>query len=192
MRNGYVYKITVGRYYYYGRTIQPVEKRWHRHLAYLRNNNHVNKFMQNCYNKYGAAAFSIETVVVVRNIKYLDNAEHYYIRKHVDNPDCMNIRRYKDAIVKRDDFTEEHKRKISEAKTGARNWMYGKTGSQHHASKKIAAVSPTGRTYHWPSTIEASKQLGVKRSTIAHWCRGSIRPSHKLFPHLVNWRFYYA
>lgn len=97
------------------------------HLCELRGNRHINKRLQNAYNKYGEDSFIFEA------IEYIDNVEEQYVREQywLDTFDCVkngyNIN--PDAIKPPDSkgknnpmygkhHTEESRRKMSLNKIG--------------------------------------------------------------------------
>lgn len=69
---------------------------------------------------------------------------------------------------KRDGFTEEHKRHISEAKSGVK----------HHCAKKVYQYTKDRKTFikEWSYMNEAAITLGIVKNTISECCRGK-RPS---------------
>jgi group I intron endonuclease len=78
---GYIYKITNlnTNKFYIGSTVD-FKTRKNQHLWHLRANKHVNKYLQNSYNKHGEKVFEFKIIAVVENIKeteqeFLDNLD---------------------------------------------------------------------------------------------------------------------
>lgn len=110
---------------------------------------------------------------------------------------CENGRKHKGIPL-----SEEHKRKLSEAKTGSRHPLYGrhlsdevkmkigKANSKENMSeetrkrrsdskkKKIIATSlKDGSSLVFSSSTEAAKYFHVHFTTMSQWCHGTRRPS---------------
>lgn len=65
---------------------------------------------------------------------------------------------------KRDGFTEEHKRHISEAKKGVK----------HHLAKKVYQYDKQGNFIkEWEYMTKASIELGINKANIAEVCKGN-------------------
>jgi hypothetical protein len=79
------------------------------------------------------------------------------------------------------DFSEEHKRNISESKKGEKNPMHGVKGENHHSSKPVKCLN-TGKVY--PSSTAASEETGANRMLIGKCCRGERKQTKGL-----NWEF---
>ena len=113
-----------------------IYSRWSKHKGDLRRNQHDNGRLQNHANKYGIddLVFSIitgcgEDVVIAYEQFYIDALNPWFnlspkagTTKGITHPG----RRGKPTWQKGRHFTEEHKRKISEAMSGPRNHQYGK------------------------------------------------------------------
>ena len=76
-----VYKITnmINDKYYIGSS-DDIYKRWHSHKYYLDNNKHINKHLQNAWNKYGEENFEFE-IIEKCNHKNKFIREQYYLDK---------------------------------------------------------------------------------------------------------------
>ena len=83
-----VYEIWIGEYYYYGSSIECI-KRSRVHLRSLKNGNHVNKKMQNVYNKYKKFEFKIIIECKDRDTAYLYEQE--FINTHFGLDKCLNL-----------------------------------------------------------------------------------------------------
>lgn len=123
---GGVYRLVVGRFYYYGRT-SDFRKRWKSHLSHLRKGNHQNRKLQSAYNKYGESAVRYRPLLKCpRDAAALVEAE--LIESCIDDRDCANFRRengesYTHSQESRElmsrsrkgrQLSEETKRKLSE------------------------------------------------------------------------------
>ncbi len=75
-----IYRITncVNNKVYIGKSIDIFNKRWPYHKALLNNGTHVNKHLQNAWNKYGEENFDF-SIVLECNREELDKYEIYYI-----------------------------------------------------------------------------------------------------------------
>lgn len=66
---------------YIGQTGNSFIKRFWNHNWKLEHNIHDNKFLQNCWNKYGSEDFEFSVVEVIQDKSLLDYYEKYYILK---------------------------------------------------------------------------------------------------------------
>jgi group I intron endonuclease len=73
---------------YIGSAQITILKRMNHHLSELKRNNHKNKHLQNCFNKYGESAFEF---IIIENLKKEEclDKEQFYIDKNKEN--CFNI-----------------------------------------------------------------------------------------------------
>lgn len=81
---GYIYQIEnlVTHESYIGQTIN-IQQRKNRHFSRLRNNSHINKKLQNSFNKYGEQEFHFRYwEFEIENREELDNLECEYIKKY--------------------------------------------------------------------------------------------------------------
>jgi group I intron endonuclease len=89
----FIYKITIGKYFYYGQS-QRFQERIKDHLGALKNKSHCNKKMQNAYNKHND--FKMQIVEILgRGLlqKDLNDAEQKYIDKYWGEKTLLNIAR---------------------------------------------------------------------------------------------------
>ncbi len=184
---GYIYKIecTVNGRFYYGRT-NSFNKRRSCHLHQLRKNIHVNRHLQNIYNKYGedSLEFSIQCTVPLDELEEL---EQLVIDESYDNPLCMNISRSSiGPVAYGDKFSDEHKLKLSIAKKGKKRSDETKakisianTGRKRsdeaiakHASTRqdmlsyIIRVTTDTDVQEFGSINEAARELGIHQSNL--------------------------
>lgn len=171
-----VYSITniTNGHMYIGST-KNIGRRWRNHKAKLRHNKHGNPYLQNAWNKYGEDKFTFEVVEQVsggkENLleveqKYLDNIDPKY-----------NIAKDAVASMRGKSFSEEHKRKISEAQKG-------REFSEEH--KKHISEASKGRTYsqeykdHMAKIKKAENLSEETREKISKGCRGENAGTAKL------------
>ena len=131
MRNTGVYKIQIDKYYYIGQS-SDLKKREYNHLRTLKNGTHPNSKMQNVYNKYKDFSFS---PLVYAEIKELNHIEQGLLDVYWGNKLCMNLAKDAEAPARGLKFSEETKRKISEANKGEKNYWYGKKHSEETKKK---------------------------------------------------------
>ena len=89
----FIYKITIGKYFYYGQS-QRFQERIKEHLGALKNKSHCNKKMQNAYNKHND--FKMQIIEILgRGLlqKDLNDAEQKYIDKYWGEKTLLNIAR---------------------------------------------------------------------------------------------------
>jgi hypothetical protein len=87
----FIYKITIGKYFYYGQSTN-FPQRVKDHLGALKNKSHCNKKMQNAYNKHND--FKMQIVEILgRGLsqKDLNDAEQKYIDQHWGEKTLLNI-----------------------------------------------------------------------------------------------------
>lgn len=153
---------------------QDIERRWGRHKRELENGEHNNNHLQAAFNKYRADNFTWEIIEECEE-SLLDDKEIFYIEKY----DSYNREKgYNQTIGGggtrgfNREFSEEHRRKIGEAKKGEKNPMYGRTGEKnpmYGKGKKVICLE-TGIIY---STIrEAGRELNLHYQSIYKVCRG--------------------
>jgi group I intron endonuclease len=116
-----IYKIrnTVTGKCYVGQS-QNVKKRIHEHFRLLSKGCHVNRILQNSYNKYGKQAFDWSLEVECKNPKDLDDIENAFLQgnAHFDEPTFFNIADIAKVPMRNKKHTKETKKKISESKVG--------------------------------------------------------------------------
>ena len=146
----FIYKITIGKYFYYGQS-QRFQERIKEHLGPLKNKSHCNEFMQNAYNNH--SDFKMQIVEILGaglSQKDLNYAEQKYIDKYYDEEECMNLARIagggpdasKPCIITIDGISKEYKstkaagevlgktqQKISEFLCAIRKWPTGWSGN---------------------------------------------------------------
>ena len=88
MRRSGIYRIELGNGYFYIGSSVDLAKREHEHRANLRQGNHDNQVVQNCWNKYGVFDF---TVLEVCEKSELLLREQVWIDKNFSDPRNTNI-----------------------------------------------------------------------------------------------------
>lgn len=110
---------------YIGKT-NYVKKRLGNHKRKLRNNNHLNQYLQNSWNKYGENNFRFYIIEYCETERLFEK-EIYYI-KHLNTkaPEGYNLTDGGEGMLGYEQ-SEETKRKIGKANSGEKNGFYGKT-----------------------------------------------------------------
>jgi group I intron endonuclease len=82
-----IYKITClnNNKFYIGSTID-INKRLMNHVSFLKHNKHPNKYLQNCWNKYGEKNFKFEIIETINDTNQLLLKEKCWL----DNTNCCN------------------------------------------------------------------------------------------------------
>lgn len=123
-----IYKIvnTVNNKYYIGST-RNFKDRWRRHLNALQNNRHINKHLQNAWNKYGSDKFQFKiiennidhTKLLTLEQSYLNNTKIDECYNHSLCAVCPNKGKFgKDHPLYGIPLNEATKLKLSKAHTG--------------------------------------------------------------------------
>lgn len=189
MKTAGLYKITCTKnnHFYIGRTSNYV-KRIGQHKIDLNGGRHKNQRMQHCYDKYGAESFVFELIMVANEETDLIAEEQRLLDECIGQENCMNINR--SAKVFCDvPFTEERRRKISEARkrtVGQKRTLEQRQNisnslkghmlsdetkrkiSESHKGKKLA-----------PDTIEKLKNRFTGEGNPMHGRTGSRHPHSK-------------
>lgn len=143
---------------YIGQSIN-IEKRWKQHISELRRGKHYNKFLQRAWNKYGESNFEfyiVEQLYASPHAMY-NILEAYYISEYKsnDNKFGYNLTIGGDGTIGHT-FTEEQRKKISEAQIGRKLTDEWKQHiSQVHKEKIKNGYKP--KTDHFKKFIEEQK-----------------------------------
>lgn len=132
-----IYKITnmVTGDFYIGSSVNLC-KRFQTHRSYLVGNRHANTFLQNSWNKYGEQAFEFAAVLLCDKSMAL-----FFEQLLIDGlKPTFNIAPYVHACNRGRLLTEEHKRKISETRTG---YICSEIATQHNSESH--KDKPNGR-----------------------------------------------
>lgn len=144
------------------------------HIKALVNKDHINKKLQNAWNKYGAEAFEYE-VLEFCNKDLLIKREQYYLDILLTAKDpkkfaekAYNICPTAGSPLGRKASLSTKKR-ISVCKTGSKNPMYGKIDAANPRSKRILQYDVTGVFIkEWSCKNVVEKELGIKASNISN------------------------
>ena len=137
---------------YVGSTIH-LDQRRKQHFSRLEHNKHVNKHLQNAYNKYGREAFEFEVLEIIDiddSIKGVKKSESY--AKHIREGQKGRV------------LSEEHKAKLSQAA------KHRKSQSHH------SIINIDGVVYN--SIKEASEKTKVKYNTIQRRLKNPNFPNY--------------
>lgn len=122
---------------YIGQTID-IKRRWHSHIYDLRNNNHINIYLQRAWNKYGENNFEFKILEEISD-ELLNEKEKYWINfyKSFDREYGYNLTTGGDNF----ELSNEVKDQISQS-------MKGKSKSKSHRqnlSNSRIGVSPSNK-----------------------------------------------
>lgn len=113
----YYIKNKVNNTFYIGKSIN-IEKRLKRHFTKLKNNKHVNKFLQNSYNKYGQSNYDSGILKECSEAELNDN-EMFYIKDYKEKGIALyNMTSGGDGGAMPEYIIESNKLKISKANKG--------------------------------------------------------------------------
>lgn len=167
MREGYIYFLIDPEnsdIRYVGKTINNIKKRFDQHInrCLKKEHNHKCSWIRLLNSKNLKPILKIKEIIKSENLKELNNIlykkEQGWIVKLKSKYKLTNLTDGGIGLVGHK-FTEEHKRKISEALSGDKNPMYGKDnpfkGKKHtEETKKIISDKLRGNKF----------SLGIKRS----------------------------
>jgi group I intron endonuclease len=123
---GYVYKIqnVMNNKIYIGQTIRPPDERKGEHFNRLSNKIHNNPHLQHAFDKYGISNFKFDVIGMGSSKESLDKLEDDYITLYgCLSPDKgYNLR----TGGKTGKLSEITRKRMSEARMGEKNHMYGK------------------------------------------------------------------
>jgi len=133
-----------------------IGQRWRNHLSELRLKKHINKKLQNHFNKYGLTDLSF-TILLGCNKEELIKTEQYFIDSY--NP-YFNIHKIANSPfgIKRSDET---KRKQSKIKKGKVPWNKGKKMNFTPEQKEKNRLAHCGKTNGIPLSEERKKKISI-------------------------------
>lgn len=149
--------------YYVGQS-QHVQKRFSQHRNGLRSGRHFNAHLQAAWKKYGEAAFSFELLEEVP-VDRLDDAELWWLKEMAGSRFSCNIGTDPVAPSRGRKFTAEHCRRISEAVSGPRHYLFGRKMDDAHR----ASISAAGK---------GQKRSAATRAAIARATSGESNAMH--------------
>lgn len=170
---GYIYKMEIGPYFYYGSSFNTT-KRFYHHLNSLQNNRHCNPFIQRVFNKYGFCNFRIVEYGNWSETQMLDH-EQFWIDFGLSNTQnlCMNINRFSTGgPIRGRTFTPEMRKKWSEAKKGIRFTEQHKQAlSDASTVKRSVVLVVDGVENKFDSLSSAAKYIDIPISTLKCWLK---------------------
>jgi len=122
---------------YVGQSLR-VKKRIHEHFRLLELGCHVNRILQNSYNKYGKDAFDWSLEVECADPKDLDDLENEFLqgRASFDEPSYFNIANEAKVPMRGKRHSEETKKKIAKSKLGHREHVTEAYVKQQQESRR--------------------------------------------------------
>lgn len=170
-----IYKVTnkINGKVYIGQTTKTLQRRWTKHCIAAKTDNIP---FHRALMKYGFENFTVEQVDIASSIEELNKKEIYWIRYYNSLiPNGYNVCEGGNGVVgfKASEetkaklrsshigkvFSEETKRKMSEAAKGLNHW----------GTKKVLCVE-TGDVFDYISL--ASEKYGISKSNIVQVCKG--------------------
>lgn len=150
------------------------------HLKSLSENRHINKHLQNAYNKHGVSVFTFRILEVCSKDLLLDR-EQFYLNTilHAEDPKKFKKKAYNICPTAGSPLgrkmSYKTKQKCSLLKTGCKNPMYGKSGIMHPNNLKIIQYDADGNFIKvFDNVNTASKFLLITETSI----RNAIKKGH--------------
>jgi group I intron endonuclease len=141
----YLLYCRVSRKGYVGQTTQTLKRRWQKHCADAQTGSEY--LIHRAIRKYGEDAFELSVLAEADNLPALDQIEIEQIEKQGTlAPNGYNIK----EGGHHPDFSDETRKKISNAIKGEKNHNYGKKFSDETRAK--ISATRTGKKY--PRTVE--------------------------------------
>ena len=135
-----IYKILckVNNKFYIGRAVN-FDKRISIHKSRLKNNKHVNKYLQNLWNKYGEENFEF-LILETCDRQHICDREQYYLDLFIGTDKCVNIS--KSSNNNTSSSTLETRLKISASNKGKKHSeSVKKLLSIKHKGKKLSCIT---------------------------------------------------
>lgn len=157
MSKASIYRITntINGKIYIGSTKHLVQKRWDRHKRYLRGNYHINRHLQNAWNKYGPDVFLFEVIEMCEPEVQFEREQ-----VHMDASGCLNKEiGYNKALT-----------------AGGGNTGNHPSGEDHGRAvlTEVQVSEIKTKLLEDASHVELASAHGVCRSTISEIWRGII------------------
>ena len=195
---------------YIGQATDIEGARWKIHRNELRGNRHYNEHLQRSWNKYGEDNFEF-IILLECEENQLNTFEEYYIFESMaydprvgynktyggdrGRPTEETKRKLRENNIWNDKGRcEEARKKLSEARKGINNPMYGKTGENNPMYGKIGENNPkskpvvqidlnTNEVINTYSCIcEVTRQTGFDQGNISKCCNGKyLRPGNNIY-----------
>lgn len=162
-----IYKITIGRWFYWGST-NNLHKRKAEHLSALKRSKHINNILQNAYNKH--KSFEFEIIATLQKEELIE-WEQELIDVWFGSENCANLSPIvgRPSGVKGRKFgpmSEEHKAKVSASKKGSIPWNKGRPGkpvSEETKAKLSAATKGKPKSEETKARMSAAQKLYHER-----------------------------
>lgn len=170
----YVYKITniINNKVYIGQTINPIEKRFHRHIQDAISNR-LDTHLARAIRKYGPEQFKIELIDTANDQEELTKKEYYWINYYDSVNKGYNETNSKlkcggnTYLSKTPEEMKFIKEKIRQTKIGGKN---------PHATKVKCKNMITGEEFHFGSVSEMETFLNApNHCTITRRCNHTIK-----------------
>jgi len=171
----YIYRVTIGNKHYWGST-SKIDRRRKAHLRSLKQNYHVNNYMQNAFNKY--QEYKFEVIYEVSPDENRWEVEQKFIDDHIGKPYCMNL----NPIASKPPVSKKGMKKPNAR--GPRPLRRGKANGR---SKPIIVIFTDGTEKYFESMGEASRQLKISDSALSHWVLKERTPRKKFNIKEVNY-----
>lgn len=146
---------------YVGQSIN-IEKRWRQHKRELRNNIHENKKLQNAWNKYGEENFEFSIACECEE-KQLNTLEQYY-------------------VFSLESYLSKGGYNISLGGDG----LFVK-GINNKMNKSVYCIETKTEYF---SIAEASRQTGIRETSILQCCKGNYKYAGKEGKQKFHWMYY--
>jgi len=161
-----IYKLNGPNGYYYIGSSNQIERRITKHFQHLRENKHINKHLQNVYNKYKDFNWVWECIKKVSEARLLKE-EQKYLNTHFGTELCLNLVAIanKPPSPKNRVWTKQMRLNLSNAKKGWKPTLEGIQNMSEAARKRcntipfylISDKEKLGPFY----TFEEVKQAGI-------------------------------
>lgn len=170
----YVIRNTVNGKFYIGQA-QNLRLRWKGHKAILRNNHHTNPHLKAAWDKYGESAFSF-SILEYCDVEQLNRCEQEYLDIWVGQGNCYNIARDAEVPSRGIPKSDEHKKKLSVAHKGEKNYWFGKPSPKRgkpmsEEQKQKLSKAHKGKPAHnkgIPRSEETKEKLRIKALNRSH------------------------
>ena len=146
---------------YVGQSIN-IEKRWRQHKRELKNNIHENKKLQNAWNKYGEENFEFSIACECEE-KQLNTLEQYY-------------------VFSLESYLSKGGYNISLGGDG----LFVK-GINNKMNKSVYCIETKTEYF---SIAEASRQTGIRETSILQCCKGNYKYAGKEGKQKFHWMYY--
>ena len=134
---------------YIGQSIN-LRKREREHFLSLNRGSHINRHLQNAWNKYGKDSFIFKPLIYCEPFE-LTRYEQFFVDLYT--PEVLyNIRVECVDSALGTKHTEEAKKNMSRAQSGEKNPMYGKSGELNHMYGRTGTDSPLFGKHHSEET----------------------------------------